>query len=50
MAGSIVMLVQTVVITELFFYCRQYATGQNALVSFCVQIFMWYYERAKFIS
>jgi hypothetical protein len=36
MAGSIVMLIQTTVITKVVIYCRQYATGQNVLVSFCV--------------
>jgi hypothetical protein len=49
MAGSIVMLIQTIVITELVFYHRQYATGQNALVFFCIYISVQYYERAKFI-
>jgi hypothetical protein len=34
MAGSTVMLIQTIVITELVFYCRQYAMGQNVLVPF----------------
>jgi hypothetical protein len=47
MAGSIVMLMQAIVITELVFYSRQYAMGQNVLVSFCVYISMQYYERAK---
>jgi hypothetical protein len=35
-AGSIVMLIETIIITELIFYCRQYVTGQNVLVSFLV--------------
>jgi hypothetical protein len=43
MAGSIVMLIQTI------FYHRQYATGQNALVSFHVYISVQYYEKAKSI-
>jgi hypothetical protein len=47
MAGSTVMLIQTIVITELVFYCREYATGQNVIVSFRVYISMQYYERAK---
>jgi hypothetical protein len=49
MAGSIVMLIQTIIITELVFYHRQYATGQNVLVSFRVYISVQYYERAKSI-
>jgi hypothetical protein len=49
MAGSIVMLIQAIVITELVFYRRHYATGQNVLVSFCVYISLQYYERAKSI-
>jgi hypothetical protein len=49
MEGSIVMLIQTVVITKLVFYRRHYATGQNVLVPFHVYIFMQYYERAKSI-
>jgi hypothetical protein len=49
MAWSLVMLIQTTVITELVFYHRQYAMGQNVLVSFRVYIFMQYYERAKSI-
>jgi hypothetical protein len=36
MAGSFFMLIQTVVITELVFYHRLYAMGQNIVVSFCV--------------
>jgi hypothetical protein len=36
MAGSIVMLTQTVVNTELVFYRRQYAKGKNVLISFSV--------------
>jgi hypothetical protein len=48
-AGSTLMLIQTIVITELVFYCRQYATGQNVLVSFCVYISVQYYKRAKSI-
>jgi hypothetical protein len=36
MAGSTVMLIQTIVITELIFYRRQYAVGQHILVSFSV--------------
>jgi hypothetical protein len=47
MAGSIAMLIQTIVITELVFYSRQYTTGQNALVFFRVYISVQYYERAK---
>jgi hypothetical protein len=50
MAGSTVTLMQTTVITELVFYHRQYATGQNVLLSFCVKISTQYYERAKSIS
>jgi hypothetical protein len=38
MAGSIVMVIQTTVITILVFYHRQYAAGQNVLVSFFVWI------------
>jgi hypothetical protein len=49
MAGSIVMLIQTIVITELVFYCRQYAMGQNVLISFSAYISVQYYERAKSI-
>jgi hypothetical protein len=49
MAGSIVMLIQTTVITELVFYRRQFATSQNVLVSFRVYISVQYYERAKSI-
>jgi hypothetical protein len=49
MAGSNVMLIQTIVITELLFYHRQYAMGQSVLVSFCMYISMEYYERAKSI-
>jgi hypothetical protein len=49
MAGSIVMLIQTTVIIELVFYRRQYAMGQNVLVSFHIYISMQYYERAKSI-
>jgi hypothetical protein len=49
MAGRIVMLIQTIVISELFFYRREYATGQNIVVSFRVYISVQYYERAKFI-
>jgi hypothetical protein len=33
----------TIVITELVFYRRQYVTGQNVLVSFCIQISVQYY-------
>jgi hypothetical protein len=47
--GSIVMLIQTFVITELVFYCRQYATGQNVLAFFCVYISGQYYERTMSI-
>jgi hypothetical protein len=36
MAGFFVMLMQTIVITELTFYHKQYATGQNVLVFFRV--------------
>jgi hypothetical protein len=36
MAGSTLMLIQTVVITELVFYSRQHAMGQNVLASLCV--------------
>jgi hypothetical protein len=36
MAGSIVMLIQEIVIIEQVFYRRQYTPGQNALLSFCV--------------
>jgi hypothetical protein len=50
MAGSIVMLIQAIVITELVFYHRQYGMGHIALVSFHVYIFMQYYKRAKSIS
>jgi hypothetical protein len=39
--------VDTVIITELVFYHRQYTTGQNAHVSFHVYISMQYYKRAK---
>jgi hypothetical protein len=49
MAGSTITLIQTIVITELVSYSRQYPTGQNVLVSFCIQISMQYYERAKSI-
>jgi hypothetical protein len=49
MAGSIVMLIQTFFITELVFYHRQYAIGQNVLVSSCVYTSMQYYERVKSI-
>jgi hypothetical protein len=49
MAGSTVMLMQTIVITELVFYRRQYAMGQNILVSFRVYISVQYYEMAKSI-
>jgi hypothetical protein len=45
MAGSIAMLIQTIVITELVFYHRQYATAQNVLVSFHVYISVQYYKR-----
>jgi hypothetical protein len=49
LAGSIAMLIQTIIITELVFYYRQYETGQNVLVSFRFYISMPYYERAKSI-
>jgi hypothetical protein len=49
MAGSTVMLIEKIVITEQVFYHREYATGQNVLVSFRVYISMQYYQRAKFI-
>jgi hypothetical protein len=44
-----VMLLQTIIITELVFYCRQYTTDQNVLASFCIYISMQYYERPKSI-
>jgi hypothetical protein len=44
------MLIHTIVITELVFCSRQYAAGQNVLISFHVYISMQYYERAKPIS
>jgi hypothetical protein len=47
MAGSTGMLIQTIVITELVFYRRQYAMGQSVLVPFRVYISVQYYERAK---
>jgi hypothetical protein len=47
--GALSLWYMTVVITELVFYHRQYATGQNVLVSFRVYISMQYYERAKYI-
>jgi hypothetical protein len=43
------MLIQAIVITELVFYRRQYATGQNIFVSFRVYISVQYYERPKSI-
>jgi hypothetical protein len=49
LAGRNVMLIQTVVITQLVFYRRQYATGKNVLVLFHVYISMQYYVRAKSI-
>jgi hypothetical protein len=49
LAGRIVMLIQAVIITELVFYRRQYAMGQNVLVPFHVYISMQYYERVKSI-
>jgi hypothetical protein len=33
---SIIMVIQTIVVTELVFCRRQYVTGQNVLVSFRV--------------
>jgi hypothetical protein len=45
MAGSIVMLIQIIIITKMVFYCRQYATTQNVLVSFHVYISVQYYKR-----
>jgi hypothetical protein len=49
MAGITIMLIKTIVITELVFYRRQYATGQNVLASFRVYISTQYYETAKSI-
>jgi hypothetical protein len=39
----------TIIITELVFYSRQHATGQNVLVSFRFYISVQYYKRAKSI-
>jgi hypothetical protein len=45
MARSKVMLIQTIIVTELVFYRREKATAQNVLVSFHVYISVQYYER-----
>jgi hypothetical protein len=39
----------TIIVTVLLFYHRQYAIGQNVLASFHIYISLQYYERAKSI-
>jgi hypothetical protein len=49
MARGTVMPIETIIITELVSYRREYATAQIVLVSFRVLISVQYYERAKSI-